>query len=321
MRWLVLVVLAVTTTAAADPAVVVHIDSVLGIDDDAPPQLDGVDAALGKCSDAPTGSAVVLLYVSRQGRVTSAHAHGAGKLDACLEHALVMGKVTAKLSAPIVLLGRVDLGDQPTPRISNVAIVIDAHDAAWQVTVDRLGYTANRALDIGQELDAASAAIAACASRRPRTAKPVHGVAWTDGHPIVHTGLAAYDSCLEHALAAIKLPRDDSAMWMELSIAPPAEPLAPRNPGVISHETQLRDALTTAVRARKLHLLGCLDGHPKATLVKLGVSLRGSRANVKTVATGDAEADACVRKQLSDVMIPSATSTDVVDLEVTLDPE
>ena len=321
MRSLVLAVLVVASPAAADPPRLVE-DGSFGLDPAVPgPLLAVPDAALARCTEDATGSAVYWVEVGKDGRVTSAHVHGTGKLDACLEGALRAGKVATKLKGSLVVLGHVEVADQPKAKISTVPIVVDAHDATWQVTIDRVAYTANRVLDIGQDLDAASAAIDACASKRGKPQAVVaHGVAWTDGHPIVHTGSASYDACLSHALAQIKLPRDDSALWMELSIAPPAEPLAPRNSAVFSHAEELRDALTTAVRSRKLHLLGCLDGHPKATLTHVQMALAKGHAAVKAVSTGDRAADACVRDQLKEVAIPSATDADYLELDVTLDP-
>jgi hypothetical protein len=322
MRTFMFAVLLCAAPAAADPPRLVE-DGSFGLDPPATgPLLAVPDAALAKCTEAPTGSALYWVEVGKDGRVTSAHVHGTGKLDACLEKALEAGKVATKLTGSIVVLGHVEAADQPKAKISTVPIIVDAHDAAWQVTVERVAYTANRVLDIGQDLDTASAAIDACAAKRGKPESGVaHGVAWTDGHPIVHTGSAAYDACLAHALAAIKLPRDDSALWMELSIAPPAEPLAPRNSKVISHDQELRDALTTAVRSRKLRLLGCLDGHPKTTLTHVELSLAKGHAAVKTVSTGDADADACVRKLLDSVAIPSAIESDRLELDITLDPD
>jgi hypothetical protein len=320
MRALLLLLLA--TPAAADPLHVVE-DGVFGIDP-APkgPLLTGFEAALGKCSDTAEGSAVMWVDVDKTGHVTSAHVHGAGKVDACVERALRGAKVETKLTAPIVVLGHVDADGQKSPRISTVAIVVDAHDAPSQLTVERVEYTANRALDIAQALDGSSAGIAACAGKRPKSDKIVQGIAWYDGHAIVmHTGAAAYDECVGKVLGAIKLPRDDSALWMELSIAPPAEPLAPRGGRTLSHDQQLRDALTTAVRVRKLHLLGCLDGHPKTTLTTVHVALAKGKASIKAVSTGDADADACVRDKLHDVAIDAAKEADQLELDIALEAE
>ncbi|MDQ3301696.1 MAG: hypothetical protein M3619_34375 [Myxococcota bacterium] len=141
------------------------------------------------------------------------------------------------------------------------------------------------------------------------------------GKPIVQSGNRTYDACVGKALDGIKLPAADSAMWMQLAIMKPAEPLAPRTDKAgLSKTDAIRDAITTAVRSRKEVLLGCVDGKPKATLTKLGVALRGGKANVYKVSTGDTHADACVRDKFRDVAIPSAAAGDRVELEVTLSP-
>jgi hypothetical protein len=317
MRCLVLAACLAATPALADPYKVVE-DDVMGLEPKPEHALLGtVDTS--RCPE-PTGAALFWLEIGRTGRVATARVHGAGKADACLEHALAAARVSTKLPNAIVLVGRVEADGQAPPRINQVPIVVDAHGAPWQLSIERVAYTDNRALDIGAALDGASAAIAACASRRGRGAKPARGMAWTDGHAIVHTGAPDYDACVGRALTSIKLPTADSSMWMEIAVAPPGEALAPRD-DTDSHAHDLRDALTTAVRSRKLHLLGCLDGHPKTTLTHLGISLAGGRANVKTVATGDREADACVREKFHDISIPNAVSADHLDLDITLDPE
>ncbi|HTR53122.1 MAG TPA: hypothetical protein VMJ10_20645 [Kofleriaceae bacterium] len=317
MRALVLTATLAATPALADPYRVVE-DGVMGLDPAPDHALLGtVDTS--KCPE-PTGAALFWLEIGKAGHVAVAHVHGAGKADACLERALTAARVTDKLPNAIVVVGRVEADGQASPRINRVPIMVDAHGAPWQLTVERVGYTDNRALDIGAALDGASAAIAACASKRGRAAKPVRGIAWTDGHAIVHTGAPDYDACVARALSAIPLPTADSSMWLELAIAPPGEALAPREEAS-SHATDLRDALTTAVRSRKLHLLGCLDGHPKTALVKLGITLAHGHANVRTVATGDRDADACVREKFHDISIPNAGDSDHLDLDVSLDPE
>jgi hypothetical protein len=78
--------------------------------------------------------------------------------------------------------------------------------------------------------------------------------------------------------------------------------------------------LTTAVRSRKVEVLGCLDGKPKATLSKVGVALRGGKAHVYKVSTGDTDADACARNKFRDIAISTAAAGDKVELEVTLEP-
>jgi len=321
MRSLVALALAlISTPALADPPRLVE-DGVIGLDPRPDhPVLAPPDAALARCTDAE-GAAVVWLQVGRSGRVTAAHVHGAGKADACLARALASARASGKLPNAIIVVGHVDVDGQPSPRIATTPIVVDAHGAAWQLTIDRVAYTDNRMLDIGQDLDRVSPALAACASRRGRRAQAVHGSLWYDGHAVVETGNPAYDACLAHALGAIALPTPQSALWADVSIAPPGEPLAPRTTTATSHEQDLRDALTTAVRSRKLHLLGCLDGHAKTTLTHLGVELAGGHANVQAVATGDRDADACVREKFHDVAIPNASSSDHLTLDVTLDPQ
>jgi len=106
---------------------------------------------------------------------------------------------------------------------------------------------------------------------------------------------------------------------MKLAITAPAEPLAPRTDRVaLSKDQALRDALTTAVRSRKELLLTCVDGRAKATLTKVSLALTGAKAKVSKVATGDAEADECVRKKFGEVAIPSAKPADKLELEITL---
>ena len=76
----------------------------------------------------------------------------------------------------------------------------------------------------------------------------------------------------------------------------------------------------TGVRARKNELYACTDGKPKAKLTKVVMSLRGGKASVARVSTGDTDADACVRNKLANVAISSAAADDKVDLEVTIEP-
>ena len=111
-------------------------------------------------------------------------------------------------------------------------------------------------------------------------------------------------------------------MWLELSLRKPAEPLAPRtNKVALSKERALQDALTTAVRSRKDVLLTCLDKAPKtAKLTKVVIALDAGKASIKTVSTGDAAADTCVKAKLKDIVIKSATPADKLELEVSLDP-
>ena len=183
-------------------------------------------------------------------------------------------------------------------------------------------YTANRMLDITAALDGVSDAISDCAGKRGEKAPAAPMLVWMDGHPIVRSGVIPYDDCVAKALAPVKLPAPESAFWMQIDITPPTETFAARtDKAALSHPQAMHDALTTAVRSRKLELQGCLDGHPKTTLVKLEVRLYGTRANVKSVSTGNADADACVRKTFHDIPIPSSIASDTMDLEVTLEAE
>ncbi len=333
MQWRsVLLIFVLTGTAAADAPRIVE-DAALGV---ALPTdrrlLDDSKAAdaLAKCVAAtpPTGSAVYWLDISSKGKVTGARVKGSGvpALDACLAKAL--GKVTVgdKLTGAIAVVGRIDLPDASgatleSPRISSAAVLVAAHDAAWQLTVDRVGYTANRAQDIAAALDGQSAAIAACAGKRGAKAEAAEALAWVDGKQAAfQSGNRAYDACVAKALNGIKLPAADSALWMHVAIMKPAEPLAPRTTkGGLSKADALRDALTTAVRSRKSELLACTDGKPKAKLTKVGVALRGGKASVSKVSTGDTDADACVRNKFSNVAIPNAAAGDKVELEITLE--
>ena len=224
----ILTVLAVTAPPAlADPPRAIE-DGLIGIDPRPDhPMLAGPDAALAKCTGAE-GSAVFWLELGRSGRVTAAHVHGAGKADPCLRRALATARTGAWLPNAVVVVGHVAIDGQPAPRIATTPIVVDAHDAHWQLTVDRVAYTDNRMLDIGAALDGISGKLAACASRRGRRAPAARGTVWYDGHAIVRTGSPGYDACVASALGAIHLPTPQSAFWMEVSIAPANEPLAPR---------------------------------------------------------------------------------------------
>ena len=328
-----LALLLLTGTATADGLYKIVEDAALGI---ALPTdkrlLDESKAAdaLGKCVTAttPTGSAVFWVEVSSKGAVTAARVHGSGKptLDACLATAMKKLVVTDKLTAAIAVVGRVDLADGPvvlpSPRVSSAAVMVAPHAATWQLTVNRIGYTSNRAQDIAAALDGQSAAIAACSPKRGAKAEAAEAIAWVDGKKAAfQSGNKAYDACVAKALGAIELPAADSAMWMHVAIMKPAEPLAPRTTKAgLSKADALRDALTTAVRSRKLDLLACTDGRPKAKLTKVGVALRGGKANVYKVSTGDTDADACVRNKLRDIAISAAAADDKVELEIALEP-
>ena len=299
----------------------------------------GLEKTLTDCitgAPAAKSSALYWLEISKAGTVTVAKVRGSGSsaLDGCLAGGMKKASITEKLPGPIVVVGRIDILDRASttgaylasPRISDVAVMIDPKGAAWQLSTRRLAYTANRAGDIAQALDAQAVAIAACAAKRAQGTKALADVdliAWTDGKGIVRgSGDASYDACLGRALDAIKLPTNESAAWIELSLRKPAEPLAPRTDKVaLSKERALEDALTTAVRSRKAVLLTCLDKAPKtATLTKVTVALAAGKASIKTASTGDAAADTCVRGKLKDVVIKSATPTDKLELEVTLEP-
>ena len=286
--------------------------------------------ALGKCVAATpaTGSAVFWVDLSSKGAVTAARVHGSGKpaLDACLATALKKLVAADKLTATAAVVGRIDLAQADgsffeSPRVSSAAVLVNAHAATWQLTVNRVGYTSNRAQDIAAALDGASAAIAACSAKRGAKAEPAEALAWVAGKSVAfQSGTKAYDACVAKALGAIKLPAADSAMWMHVAIMKPAEPLAPRTTKAgLSKADALRDALTTAVRSRKLDLLACTDGKPKTKLTKVGVALKGGKASIVKVSTGNTDADACVRNKLRDVAIPNAAAGDKVELEIMLE--
>lgn len=328
----VLVVVAVGlwgAVASADPSYRVLEDAALGIDLQPDHPLLGDLAGIDACANgatAPTGSAVFWLEISKAGKVSAAYVHGAGKLDACLEKALA--KAVVAVHAPIILAGHIDLMERTSskflasPRMSSTPVVLDAHHTKWQLTATKLAYTANRMLDITAALDGVSLAVADCADRRGESATAARALVWMDGHPIVRSGTIGYDDCVAKALAPVKLPAPESAFWMQLEITPPTEALAPRtDKAALSHPQAIRDGVTTAVRSRKLDLQQCLDGHKGAVLTTLSVTLHGNKANVKSVATGNPDADACVRKKFHDIVISSATAADKADLDVVLDPE
>ncbi len=289
----------------------------------------GSNEASNETSNEASNGALFWLEISRAGAVTAARVRGSGKLalDTCLAAALRKA-TTQKLTAPIVLVGHIDLKRReanafvPAPRQSTTAVLIPPHAAKWQVMVNHLAYTANRAADIAAAVDGTSMAIAACAPKRGKTAAAAEAMVWYDGKAIVRSGTPAYDTCVAKAFGTIKLPDADSSMWMKLAITAPSEPLAPMtDKAALSRDQGLKDALTTAVRSRKDILLGCLDGHPKAKLAKLTLELRATKVNVKSVSTGVADADACVRKKLANVAIPNAKPDDKLDLEVSLERE
>lgn len=338
----IIVLLAATGTAAADAPYKPDAERSYKITEDAAlgtaltadkRVLDDSKAAdaLAKCVTAtpPGGSAVFWVDVGSKGAVTTARVHGSGKpaLDVCLTAALKKVTAAAKPAAPIAIVGRIDLADASgafleSPRVSSAAVMVAPHEAPWQLTVNRVGYTSNRAQDIAASLDGVSAAIGACANKRGAKAEPAEALAWVaGGKAAFSSGNKAYDACVGKALGGIKLPVAESAMWMHVSILKTAEALAPRtNVAGLSKTDLLKDALTTAVRSRKLDLFACTDGKPKAKLTKVGMALKSGKASVYKVSTGDTDADACVRNKLANVPISSAAAGDKLELEVTLDP-
>ena len=332
MKQLVALLVLVGSAAADAPYKIVE-DAALGITLAADKRLlDETRAAdaLTRCVTATpaSGSAVFWVDVSQKGAVTSARPRQRKPaLDACLAAALKQLVVTEKLKAPVAVVGRLDLADAAglfleSPRVSSAAVMLAPHAASWQLTANRIGYTSNRAQDISASLDSVSAAVAACSPRRGAKAAPAEALAWVAGGKAnFSSGTKAYDACVGKALGAIKLPVAESAMWLHVAIMKAAEPLAPRTTQAgLSKADLLRDALTTAVRSRKLDLLACTDGKPKAKLTKVSVALRGGKANVYKVSTGDTDADACVRNKFADVAISSAAAGDKVELEIALDP-
>jgi hypothetical protein len=317
----------ISATAAAEPKLVE--DAALGIDvtKDHPVLSDKHAAAVAACKpDGATAGALAWIQLDRAGRVVAAKVHGSGKpaVDACLEAALKKAGPAAKLPGPIILAGHIELDKLPPPRQSPTAVIVEPHGAPWQLTIQKLAYTANRAADLALALDAISEPLAACAAKRGASAQPAQGIAWLGGKPIVQTGTPAYDGCVAKALESIKLPAPESAAWLVLAITAPTEPLAahtddPKKAGRLSKDQALRDALTTAVRARKALLRTCLDKTANATLAKVGVSLAAGKATIATVSTGDADADACVKKRFGEVAIPSADAADKLVLDVKLE--
>src|SRR5688572_9467499 len=175
---------ALSSVASADAPFKIVEDAALGI---ALPTdkrlLDDTKAAdaITKCVTAtpPGGSAVYWAEFSSKGAVTATRVHGTGKpaLDACLATALKKLAPVDKLTAAIAVVGRIDLAGADgavleSPRVSSAAVMVQAHNATWQLTVNRIGYTANRAQDIAAALDAQSTAIAACSPKRGAKAEP-----------------------------------------------------------------------------------------------------------------------------------------------------
>jgi hypothetical protein len=265
--------------------------------------------------DAP-GAPLFWAEIRKSGEVSVARVHGAGKLDACLEKALVKAKASGPLAGAVIVAGHLELEGAQPPRTSQAAVVLDPHHTKWQLTATSIHYTANRLMDIAAALDGASEAISNCAGKRDAGA---HGLVWYDGKAIVRSGAKAYDDCVARALGSVKLPAPESAFWIEADIAPPGEQLSPRvDEPNLSHEQALRDAVTTAVRSRKLDINDCLQGHPKATVSGVTVSLYGEKLTTKKVATDDASIETCVKSKLDGVKIPNAQPIDKVELDVEL---
>ena len=320
------------------PAYQIFEDSALGMT--LPPKKvllgdKGMDKVLSDCvtgAPAASGSALYWLEIGKAGNVTSAKVRGTGSssLDSCLAGGLKKASITEKLPNAIVIVGRIDVLDKNkpnggflvSPKVSEVAVLLDAKGGPWQLGTKRLAYTENRAADISAALDAQVTALNACAAKRPASAGDIDLVAWLDGgKPVVRgTGDSAYDTCVATALWSVKLPTTQSAIWMELSLKKAAEPLAPRtDKASLSKETALKDALTTAVRARSASLYDCTAGK-KAKLAKVTVARAAGKATIKAVSTGDATADTCVKTKFGEVSIKTATPEDKLDLEVEVTP-
>ncbi len=332
----------VSATAVADskgPAYQIFEDGSLGFPLPAKKVLGvdkGLDATVSDCilrAPAASGSAVYWLEIGKAGNVTLAKVRGTGSsaLDSCIAGGLKKASITEKLPGGFVMFGRVDVLDRnrnlgtfnPSPKLSDVAVLIDAKGGRWQLGTKRIAYTENRAADIAQALDAQSAAINACAGKRTKDQPELDAAAWLDGSKALvrSSGESSYDACLARALDAIKLPTGASAVWLELSLKKAAEPLAPRtDKASLGKEQALKDALSTAVRSRKDALLDCVDGKT-SKLAKLTVSLAGGKANVKAVSTGVPAADACVKTKFVDVVIKAAAPDDKLDYEVTLEAQ
>ena len=328
------IVAALLSATHAGAAPVLHEDGVHGVEAVAGRTVlgdgKGMTAAIEACvaSTPATGSALFWVELSAKGVVGAAKVHGAGKpaLDTCLASALRKG-AGEKLGKPVVVVGRIELGGDEA-RVSETPVMLQSHDAGLQVTVSRLGYTANRAADIAQSLDAASVEFAKCAPKRLGKGGTELAVAWIPGRatpkakvtPIVRSGVAVYDACFAKVLATIALPTPQSAMWLQLAFAKPAEALAPRTDKVsMSRAQALRDAMTTALRSRKDQLLTCLDHKQGSKLEKVTLELRATKLVVKKVNTGNAEADACVKKKLDGVAIPNAEAKDTAEHEIALE--
>ncbi len=308
MRSVAAALVLVATPAFADPAIAV--EQALG--SDPAPQLT---ADFKACTGEASGAPLFWAELSKAGKVTAAKVHGAGKIDACFEKALAKAKVAGKLAAATTVVGHIDLDGATVPRVSEAAVILDAHHAKWQITATQIHYTANRMMDIAASLDGASNAVSDCAGKRTA---PGRALIWYDGKAQVRSGAKAYDDCVARALASIKLPAPESAFWIAADVTAPGEQLAPRSADPhLSHEQALRDAINTAVRSRKLDFVDCENAHPKANLTAVTVQLAVEK--LKTVkVTGDAAIEACVKSKLDGVKIPNASPSDKLELEVDL---
>ncbi|MEJ7602698.1 MAG: hypothetical protein WKG01_32715 [Kofleriaceae bacterium] len=326
-----LLVASLATFAHAEP--VIHEDGALGVELVAGRSLlaegRGMTAAIDACvaRTQPTGSPVFWIELTAKGAVGGAKVHGTGKpvLDTCLAAALRKGAGADKLGKPVIVVGRIELaGDEA--RVSNVPVVLEAHDAALQVTINQIGYSMNRAADISAALAGASAAIGKCAAKRPARDGIELGVAWI-ARPrpkakvavVVRSGSAPYDACVGKVLSSLALPSPASAVWLVIALAKPAERLAPHtDKASMSRQQALRDAMTTALRSRKDALLTCLDNR-QGKLEKVTLALRATKLVVKHVETGNADANACVKQKLDGVAIPNAEAGDTAEHEIMLE--
>jgi hypothetical protein len=304
----------ISTTALADSGYKIAEEAALGMDLPGHPLLDADFAA---CKDAP-GAPVFWVEVSKAGKVTAAHVHGAGKLDACFEKAFGKAKVADKPTASIVVVGHIEVDGQAAPRVSQAPVVLDAHHAKWQLSANEIHYTANRMMDIAAGLDAASDAVSSCAGKRD---KPGKAMIWhaNGSKPVVRSGAPGYDDCVARALASVKLPAPESAYWITADVTAPGEQLAPRtNDPHLSHEQALKDAMSTAVRAHKLDFVDCENAHPKAGLTAVTVALAVEKLVTKKVTATDAGIEACVKSKLDGLKIPNASPSDKLEIEVDL---
>ncbi len=309
---LALAILLISHTALAETRIVE--EAALGTE--LSPDHPLLSADFKACTADASGSPLFWVEISKAGKVSSARVHGGGKVDACLEKALGKAKVSGKLASAVIVAGHLEIEGQPVPRISQAPVMLDAHHARWQITATSIHYTANRMMDIAAALDGASEAVSNCAGKREAGA---HALIWYDGKAVVRSGAKPYDDCVARALASIKLPAPESAFWIQGDVAPPGEQLAAKvDDPHFSHEQALRDAVNTAVRSRKLDIADCLQGHPKSIVSGVTVTLYGEKLTTKTVETGDAEVEACVKKKLDGVKIPNALPTDKLELAVEL---